>query len=185
MERVQKRKNPPQVSEISYEAVITGEAINPFTPSELKYLEALRDGLEDFEEMGKRLKIKPDSVKHKQGLVIDKMKQFGSIEGGDMKARALTAAVMAGWIGTNFSDSSRPLEPDEFSMLFFLSFGNSKKQAQGMLNMSEEDFNNKFEEIKKAIGVTGYYQVFAWGASRAKIYLKNRAGKGRSSENAS
>jgi len=184
MSKEQRRRNPSLMTEISLESMLSGEILNPFTPAEIKYLEVLRDGFDDAEEIAKHMGIKPASVKERKRLIVDKMRQFVNIEGADMQARALTMSIMAGWTDTSFSASSRRLEPDEFSMLFFICFGNSKKQVQAMLHVSEEDFEHKFEQIKEAVGATGYYQVLAWGASRAKIYLENRASNGRSTENA-
>lgn len=171
------RKLRPHVL-LTHRELLSGEFKCPFTGKELELLEIVRDGRAsnglDAEIMG----IMPKSTfESRRSKISEKIDNIYSRGGSDRLAKALSIAIIGGWIDDeSVRHLGADLSPIEFSVLLQRCFGYgfweiSRHSTFRNLFMSSRTLGKMFAGIKEKLGVKSDLQAVAWGASKAKKWI--------------
>jgi DNA-binding CsgD family transcriptional regulator len=170
------RKYTPLI-ELTQETLLSGEFQCPFTESEISLLDSYRDGFGEDDFNAADAVVSKKTFKRHKGNISAKIRELYHGRGQDHIAKALSVSILGGWVDdSRIRDLDADLSQIEFAVLFQRCFGNRPKQIIDELHLSEHQFTEIFSGIKGKLQLEGDYQVIAWGASKAKSWLKANPG---------
>ncbi len=167
-----RRKYSPQSELLNGVDLVAEKFPCPFTAAELNLLRALRDGFDSEKNIASELRIGYLTFKKRKRDIAEKVQSIYRGAGNDNLAKALSLSILGNWIEQpEYSTRQTELEPLERELLSRRCFGCSVAEVMNEFHIKAEEYNEKFLNMKKGLGLAGDYQVIAWAASQARVHL--------------